>query len=483
MDSAQPANKPLSVTDLTRKLKQTVARYFDEVYVEGEVSTFNAHRSGHWYFSLKDQRASINAVMFRGINQKMDWQPRIGDKVIVKGQIDIYPPQGKYNLLARRMMRAGMGAHQQKVEALKRKLQAEGAFDPARKRRLPFVPRAIGVATSASGAAFHDIRKVIDRRFPNVTLYLASCKVQGAGAAEDIVRAIQWLNHHGRSDVLIIGRGGGSREDLAAFDEEIVARAILASQIPIVSAVGHEIDVSVADLVADRRAATPSHAAELVVPERAELLHRITKLHERLLWSTRRDLKRRREQVRRISVRSPQDRIAESRLRTDELSERLQQAVLRDLLARKQLVQVAQARLRHPSQRIAEARARAEALEALLQQAMLREVLGRKQLVQVARAKLRDPRERIAEARARVAELEQQLTRAAMWDLANRKQRVRIDAGRLNALSPLAVLSRGYSLTLKDGRAVRDASTLSPGDRVELRFARGRAQATIEPGE
>jgi hypothetical protein len=203
MEHAPGPPKPLTVSELTRALKLTIKRHFDEVYVEGEVASFTPHRSGHWYFLLKDQRATINTVMFRGVNQKMEWRPKIGDKVVVKGKLDIYPPHGKYNLQAHRMMRAGLGAHQQKVEALKRKLQAEGAMDPARKRRLPFVPRAIGVATSASGAAFHDIRKVIDRRFPNVTLYLAPCRVQGNGAAQEIVAAIRLLNHHGRSDVLI----------------------------------------------------------------------------------------------------------------------------------------------------------------------------------------------------------------------------------------------------------------------------------------
>ncbi|MFT4976641.1 MAG: exodeoxyribonuclease VII large subunit [Myxococcota bacterium] len=481
MDGPSTAPKPLSVTELTRVLKQTISRHFDEVYVEGEVASFNAHRSGHWYFSLKDARAAINAVMFRGINQKMDWQPRIGDKVIIKGQLDIYAPQGKYNLLARRMMRAGQGAHQQKVEALKRKLQAEGAMDPARKRRLPLVPRAIGIATSASGAALHDIRKVIDRRFPNVTLYLVSCRVQGQGAAEDVARALRLLSDDGRCDVIIVGRGGGSREDLAAFDEEVVARAILASRVPVVSAVGHEIDVSVADLVADLRAATPSHAAELVVPERAELLRRITKLHERLLWATHRDLKRRREQVRRVRLRHPRERLTEARLRTDELSDRLLQAMLRDLLARRQFIEVAHARLRHPSQRISEARARCGALEQQLQQAMLRDLLARRQLLAVTRAHLPQPGQQISKARRRLEELEERLNQTMRWRLADHKQRVRIDAGRLSALSPLAVLARGYSLTLHDGRAVRDAAELSPGDRVELRFARGSTSATIDP--
>jgi exodeoxyribonuclease VII large subunit len=384
---------PLTVTALTRALKQAVEIQFGDIRVEGEIASFTAHRSGHWYFTLKDPRSVISAVMFRGLNQRLPWVPRVGERVIISGGLDIYAPHGKYNLIARTMERAGDGDLQRKLEELKARLGAEGLFEQARKRPLPAMPRAVGVATSGSGAAFHDIRKVLHRRFPGLTIYLAPCRVQGSGAPESIVEAIELLNRHGKSDVLIIGRGGGSREDLAAFSEELVARAIVSSAIPVVSAVGHEVDVSISDLVADMRAATPSHAAELVVPERDELAARLSALHQRLLWSARRDLSRRRQGLERIVVRHPERRIAEARLRCDELGD--------------------------------------------------------------------------------------QLTRAAMWDLGMRKRRLAMATGKLEALSPLAVLARGYSLTLHEDRAVRSAAEVTAGDVVEIRLSEGRIRARV----
>ncbi|MFT5681477.1 MAG: exodeoxyribonuclease VII large subunit, partial [Myxococcota bacterium] len=245
------------------------------------------------------------------------------------------------------------------------------------------------------GVAFHDIRKVLLRRFPALTIYLAPCRVQGAGAPESIVEAIELLNRHGKSDVIIIGRGGGSREDLAAFSTELVARAIVSSAIPVVSAVGHEVDVSISDMVADLRAATPSHAAELVVPERAELAARLSGLHQRLQWSIRRDLSRRRQHLDRVIVRHPRRRIAEARIRCDDLND--------------------------------------------------------------------------------------QLLRAAMWDLNMRKRRLAMATGRLDALSPLAVLARGYSLTLHNDTAILSADQLSAGDVVEIRLSEGQIRAQVLP--
>lgn len=326
---------PLTVTGLTRALKQAVAVQFDDIRVEGELASFTAHRSGHWYFTLKDPRSVINAVMFRGLNQRMSWRPRVGERVVISGGLDIYAPHGKYNLIARRMERAGEGELQRKLEALKARLQAEGLFEPARKRSLPAMPRAIGVATSGSGAAFHDIRKVLSRRFPSLSIYLAPCRVQGTGAPESIVEAIELLNRHGKSEVIIVGRGGGSREDLAAFNTELVARAIVTSAAPVVSAVGHEVDISISDLVADVRAATPSHAAELIVPMRDELAARLSTLHQQLQWAGRRDLSRRRQYLERIIVRHPQRRLAEARIRCDELGDQLLRAAMWDLGVRR----------------------------------------------------------------------------------------------------------------------------------------------------
>ncbi len=385
--------KPMTVTELTRQLKDVVTGTFSDVLVQGEVSTFTAHRSGHWYFGVKDQGAVLSCVMFRGWNSRLRWEPRIGDEVVLAGQLDIYAPHGKYNMLVRKLSRAGEGDLQRRLEELKAKLAAEGLFDPARKRPLPPLPRAIGVATSGSGAAFHDITKVLSRRFPGIPLFLADCRVQGEGAAADIVAALDRLQRHGRSEVIIVGRGGGSADDLMAFNDEALARAIAACSVPVVSAVGHEVDVSIADLVADARAATPSHAAELVVPERDALLAWTQELDQRLRAAMDRDLRRRRDRLARLRLRHPGHKVAEARIRCDELSTRLAGAVRRD----------------H----------------------------------------------------------------------ALRQRRLAAAVGRLDALSPLRVLERGYAVALHQDRAVRDAAELHPGDAVTLRLHRGSAELEV----
>ncbi|RME25071.1 MAG: exodeoxyribonuclease VII large subunit, partial [Deltaproteobacteria bacterium] len=339
--------QPLTVSELTRQLKDLLTGCFSDVLVRGEVAGFTAHRSGHWYFAIKDRDAVLNCVMFRGANRAMRWQPRVGDEVLVAGQLDIYPPHGKYNLLVRKLRHAGEGDLQRQLEELKAKLAAEGLFSPERKRSLPALPRAIGVATSASGAALHDILKVLGRRFPSIPVFLANCRVQGEGAAEEIVAALERLGRDGRVDVIIVGRGGGSQEDLMAFNDEAVARAIAASPVPVVSAVGHETDVSIADLVADVRAATPSHAAELVVPERDALRAWVDEQAQRLDAAMRRDLRRRREQLDRLrlGLRHPGRRVDEARIRCDDLWTRLVQAAERDIDRRRRRLAATSGRL------------------------------------------------------------------------------------------------------------------------------------------
>ena len=264
-----------SVSDLTQELRELVETTFDDVYVEGELSNFKQHRSGHCYFTLKDEDAQIHCVMWRHFTKYVFFEPQDGMLVRVRGNISLYEVRGSLQLVARSMRLSGDGALQQAFEELKLKLAAEGLFDSERKRPIPLFPQRIGVVTSASGAAYHDILTVIERRFPAVELVLCSVQVQGMGAAEEIAEAIESFNELNEGqmpiDVLIVGRGGGSVEDLWAFNEEVVARAIASSQIPVVSAVGHETDVSIADFVADRRAATPSMAAEIVVPDQVEL--------------------------------------------------------------------------------------------------------------------------------------------------------------------------------------------------------------------
>jgi exodeoxyribonuclease VII large subunit len=256
----------LTVSELTKEIKQTLEERFDQVSVEGEISNFKAHISGHWYFSLKDANASISCTMWKGFNNYVFFTPKDGMKVIVYGKITVYPPRGNYQLDVRSMKPAGVGELQAAFEALKQKLSDEGLFNEEFKKPLPAFPNRIGIVTAIDGAAFKDMISVAKRRFPLVELVICPTRVQGAGAAEMIVQSIDLLNNQKDIDVIIVGRGGGSIEDLWAFNEEIVARAIFVSKIPIISGVGHEIDFTIADFVADLRAPTPSAAMELATP-------------------------------------------------------------------------------------------------------------------------------------------------------------------------------------------------------------------------
>jgi exodeoxyribonuclease VII large subunit len=265
----------MTITEITRQIKFSLESSFPRVWVEGEISNFKQHTSGHLYFTLKDEGAQLSALMWRSRVANLTFQPEDGMKVIVRGSITVYPPRGNYQLDADQIQPLGLGELQQAFERLKRKLDAEGLFDTEHKKPIPEFPEQIGVITSETGAALQDIRSVLSRRHPSVELVLAPVRVQGAGAAEEIADAIRYLNQYAGIDVLIVGRGGGSLEDLWAFNEEVVARAIYASKIPIISAVGHEIDFSISDFTADMRAPTPSAAAELAVRDRSELLEDI----------------------------------------------------------------------------------------------------------------------------------------------------------------------------------------------------------------
>lgn len=260
-----------SVSEITNLIKVTLEESFQEINVIGEISNFKAHISGHWYFTLKDANAQISCTMWKGVNSYVFFTPQDGMKVILKGRVTVYPPRGSYQVDVRSMKPAGVGELQAAFERLKQKLSDEGLFDSVHKKPIPKYPNKIGIATAIDGAAFQDMKSIASRRFPLVELVIAPCKVQGEGAAEDIVRSIKILNSKSDIDVIIIGRGGGSLEDLWAFNEEIVARAIYESQVPIISAVGHEIDFTIADFVADLRAPTPSAAIELATPNKDEL--------------------------------------------------------------------------------------------------------------------------------------------------------------------------------------------------------------------
>lgn len=323
-----------SVTELTRALKGVLEAEYPRVAVQGEVSNFRRHTSGHWYFSLKDAGARLAAVIFRSDAARVPFEVRDGLSVIATGRITVYEPRGEYQIVCDVIEPEGAGARAMALEALKARLRAEGLFDEARKRRLPFIARGIGVATSVRGAALYDFLKVLNERLP-IPVVVADCRVQGDGAAGDIARAVQRLAGCGRVDVIVVTRGGGSTEDLWAFNEEAVVRAIAAAGVPVVSAVGHEVDVTLSDFAADARAATPTHAAKLLAPSRVDLLAQLAEKRARIASSVRRLHLLRAQEMRLVGARvvDPRRRLAERRLRLDDLSDRAAAQLRRRLLA------------------------------------------------------------------------------------------------------------------------------------------------------
>ncbi|MBI1909306.1 MAG: exodeoxyribonuclease VII large subunit [Deltaproteobacteria bacterium] len=317
--------KIFTVTEVTRQIRELLESNFPEICITGEISNFRPAASGHFYFSLKDATAQIRAVMFRGANSRLKFRPEDGLEVICFGRVAVYEPRGEYQIIAEHMEPKGVGALQLAFEQLKKKLEAEGLFDPAHKKPLPFLPKKIGIVTSPTGAAIRDMLTILTRRFPNIEILVAPVPVQGDNAAPEIAQAIRELNQQRGIDLILAGRGGGSVEDLWAFNEEVVARAIFESQIPIISAVGHETDFTIADFVADLRAPTPSAAAELAVPVKEELEETTGQLKNRLRRAILQTLENGRLQVRQWTnlLGDPSRRLAELALRLDQTTERL----------------------------------------------------------------------------------------------------------------------------------------------------------------
>lgn len=335
-----PERTIYSVSEITYQLKQLIETNFSSIWMEGEISNFKHHSSGHMYFSLKDADAEINAVMWRGINQSLKFRPEDGMKVLAQGKISLYPPRGQYQIMVNELQPAGAGELQIAFEQLKRKLQEEGLFDEARKRPLPRYPVKIGIVTSETGAALQDMLNVLQRRAPYIEVLLAPARVQGEGAAPEIVRGIHLLNSIEDLDVIIIGRGGGSLEDLWPFNEEIVARAVARSRLPVVSAVGHEVDYSISDFCADYRAPTPSAAAEVVARDSVELLAELDGFEatfRRLLRGRIDILKNRLDRIEsHYAFKMPAQRLATMSQRLDDVHSRMEESVLRLIRERKQ---------------------------------------------------------------------------------------------------------------------------------------------------
>lgn len=394
----------LTVSALTTQLRGLIEGRFPSVWVSGEVSNLTRAASGHIYFTLKDAKAQLKAAFFRGFNLRLKFDPKDGLEVLARGRISVYDPRGEYQLLVEELQPQGIGAAELALRQLKEKLLARGYFDPRRKRPLPRFPKRVAVIASATGAAVRDVIELFAQRWPRAEVVVRPSRVQGAGAAAEIAAAIRLLNRFHQTgqltlDAIVLGRGGGSAEDLWAFNEEVLAEAIFESGVPVVSAVGHETDVTVADLVADVRAETPSAAVVALAPHRQELMAGLLDLRDRFT-----------------------------------------EAVL--------------GRIR----------------------------LGRQQLDQIAgRPAFRRPLQRVHDLGQRLDDTAARLQRAAKVRLTLAQQRLAALAGRLETLSPLNVLSRGYSLTrTEDGRLIRDATTVQPGDRLITRLASGEITSRVE---
>ncbi|HVF72501.1 MAG TPA: exodeoxyribonuclease VII large subunit [Chthoniobacterales bacterium] len=447
MDFFQQTSKVFTVGELTRQIRGSLETKFAAVWVQGEISNFRLQPSGHRYFTLKDQRAAISCVVFR--NSLPPTAPPISDgmQVQIYGNVTVFEARGQYQVNVQVLQTRGAGLLQAKFEALKRKLEAEGLFDQARKRALPKFPRRIGIVTSPSGAAIRDMLNVLQRRAPNVEVLISPVRVQGMGAAIEIATAIRELANPNKAweplDLIVVARGGGSIEDLWEFNEQSVARAIFHSPIPVVSAVGHEIDFTIADFVADLRAPTPSAAAELIVPDSTELLRRVNELRNCIQKYLRSFLQQNLTRLRFLSERT--------------LGRELVQR-MRD--AQQQLDLAAEALRRRAKQFVADSRA------ALLERA------------QTVRSS--DPKREVALCRAKALELERRITAQPPRLLATARQRFERVEGILRVLGPEATLRRGYSITTDAaGKVIRTIKMVKPKSRVRTRVADGEFESEV----
>jgi exodeoxyribonuclease VII large subunit len=433
-----------TVSRLNREVRLLLEKRVPVIWIEGELTNLSQPASGHWYFSLKDREASVRCMMFRQRALGMGFTPCAGQQVVARGRVSLYEARGDYQLIVEHLEEAGLGALQRQFERLKAKLAAEGLFAEERKRSLPRFPRRIGIVTSPSGAAVRDILQVLRRRFPPAAVLVYPTPVQGSAAAPVLVETLALASRRAECDVLILARGGGSLEDLWAFNDERVARAIRASAIPVVAGIGHEIDFTIADFAADARAPTPSGAAELVTPDRKELLHALSRTADRLALSARRELRT--------------------------LAARLEHAVTR-------------LRLAHPGARLEQQAQRLDDLEQRLAGALRAALdLERHRLSELFGTLVRhSPEHRIREYRVRHAALAKRLEHAALRRLSDLGHRLGLAGRALDAVSPLRTLQRGFAIVTRaaDGTVLTQADAVGVGEDIEARLAHGRVRARI----
>ena len=432
----------LSVEQLNIYIKQLLEGQVGLVWVKGEVSNFKPHTSGHFYFSLKDSKSQISAVMFRGHNSRLKFKPTDGMEVIVRGRITVYEPRGNYQLLCEMMEPVGAGALQKAFEQLKAKLKSEGLFESIRKRAIPTFPQHIAIVTSPTGAAIRDILNVLSRRAKSIGVTVVPTIVQGESAAPSLREAFKKATSLPGVDVVIIGRGGGSIEDMWCFNDEELARLIAASPVPVISAVGHEIDFTIADFVADLRAPTPSAAAELVAKSSNELASKTISLERLLRSSLEKKLTSLREKMIGLSKRliDPKRRLQDLELRNDDLLTRLELSMQRALEEKSHRVELLQEKLGTP--------------DSLIQ------------------AKTKD-----------LVHLEKRSTQAFDFLIEKKKSRLIRVAGLLDSLSPLRVVDRGYSIVTCNDKVIKSFSQIQKGDQLDIRLAQGSAVAIVQSVE
>lgn len=440
-----PERQVFTVSQLNRRTRQLLETHLPLIWVEGELSNLACPSSGHWYFTLKDDNAQVRGAMFRNRNGLVRFRPQNGMQVMVRCRVSLYEGRGEFQLIVEHMEEAGLGALQRRFEELKAKLMAEGLFAAEHKKPVPTLPKRIGVITSPTGAAIQDILNILRRRFPSIPVSIYPTGVQGREAIEQVATAIEIANRDNRCDVLIVGRGGGSMEDLWAFNEERVARAIYHSNIPIVSAVGHEVDFTISDLVADLRAPTPSAAAELLSPDGAELLATFAG-YQQLLADT----------------------------------------VKRQIQALRQKLEHLQRRQRHPGERLREQQQHLDHLEIRLQAAQAKKLQQCQSNLKELSARLSrfHPEVKIADYKQRTNYLSERLHNAIRLQLKNRQTVLVSVVQMLNAVSPLKTLERGYSITLTDqGKVIHSTKEVAIGQTVTTRLSDGTLQCTVDSVE
>lgn len=442
IETTKSEPRVLTVEQLNLQIKQILEGQTGVLWVQGEISNFKAHTSGHFYFSLKDSKSQISAVMFRGHNSRLKFKPKDGLEVIVRGRISVYEPRGSYQILCEMMEPVGAGALQRAFEDLKEKLRKEGLFDATRKRPIPATPHHVAIVTSPTGAAIRDILNIMSRRAPNVQITVVPTVVQGESAAPQICEAFLKAQKIPNVDVIIVGRGGGSIEDMWCFNDEKLARHIAESKIPVISAVGHEIDFTIADFVADLRAPTPSAAAELVAKSTTEVKSKVDHYFRVMQISFERQLKSLQQKVEGLQKRlvDPKKRLQDLILKNDDLLNRIHLSIERNILNQRHRLHLLQERMGTPQEHVS----------------------NKRQQIEMNLVKLNSQIQRTIE---------------------KGKSRWQTLSGVLDSMSPLKVVERGYSIVTKNNKLIKSAKQVVANDLLHIQFAEGKISARVEKGD